>query len=87
VRSCLRGVLIHTVNTILEPQQLPPLKIRVEEALRISGLKRSTLYRLMRAGKIKSCLFHTTKKKQNTLRLVDYASLKKFLNGLPEELG
>jgi excisionase family DNA binding protein len=56
------------------PEQHPPLSLTVGEASRISGLGRSSLYRLIRSGKLRSVLI-------GDRRLISYASLQQLLQG------
>jgi excisionase family DNA binding protein len=58
------------------PQQHPPISITLGEASRISGLGRSSLYRLIRSGKLRSVVI-------GDRRLVLYASLQQLLE-VPE---
>ena len=61
-------------------EPLEPLAIRVDEAERVSGLDRVTLYRLNAKGAL---IF----RKAGRRTLVDYASLRQCLAPLPEMRG
>jgi excisionase family DNA binding protein len=55
-----------------EPPPLPPISVRVPEAVRLTGLSRSRLYELLRTGDIEY-----VKVGSSTLVLVD--SLRRFI--------
>lgn len=75
-----------SMNTAIEAQQeLPPLRIRVNTAVRLSGLARSSIYKAMKQRLFKSAIY-CLGKGNNRVRLIDYASFKAFLNNLPEDL-
>lgn len=58
--------------------ELPPLAYRVEDAARVSGLARSTLYEQMAAGHLKSV-------KRAGRRLILADDLRAFLSGDAQE--
>ena len=61
-------------------EPLEPLAVRIDEAERVSGLDRVTLYRLNAKGEL---IF----RKAGRRTLVDFASLRRCLAQLPEMRG
>jgi hypothetical protein len=59
------------------PAAVEPLAVRLAEAIRISGLSRSSLYRLASRGEL-------TFLKAGSSVLVDFASLRSVIAGLPK---
>ena len=65
-----------------------PAWVRVPEAIRLSGLCRSTIYNLITAGKIKSFTNKVQPDCQRGTRLISYASLVAYLeNAYAESTG
>jgi hypothetical protein len=58
------------------PLTIEPLAVRVPDAVRLSGLSQSELYRRAGAGEL---LF----RKSGTSTVVDYQSLKRLVESLP----
>ena len=63
--------LAEATNVKTAPPTLKPLGVTVPEALRISGIGRSTLYRLIRERKLESVLIYGR-------RIVNFASLERL---------
>ncbi|MEI6872054.1 MAG: helix-turn-helix domain-containing protein [Verrucomicrobiota bacterium] len=61
-----------------EPSALKPEWLRIPDAIRVSGLSRSTLYVLIGAGKIKS-FSNRARGSQRGIRLISYDSLIDYL--------
>jgi hypothetical protein len=59
-----------------DPAQLPPIAVREREARRVSGLSRTSLYRMRKRGQIEC-------RRAGRTLLYDYASLKAALEALP----
>ena len=59
-----------------EARNLAPILVPIRKAVEISGLSRSTIYLRAKAGEL-------TLKKAGKTTLVDYASLRALLDGLP----
>lgn len=59
-----------------EARNLAPILITIRKAVEISGLSRSTIYLRAKAGEL-------TLRKAGKTTLVDYASLRALLDGLP----
>ena len=59
-----------------ESRDLAPILVTIRRAVEISGLSRSTIYLRAKAGEL-------TLKKAGKTTLVDYASLRALLDGLP----
>jgi hypothetical protein len=64
-------------QVIADPELLLPFALREREARRVSGLSRTTLYRLRKRGQIVT-------RKAGKIVLYDYASLKAALEAFPE---
>jgi hypothetical protein len=76
-RTLRRGGAVTLDHALLQSgSTTEPMTVTLREATRLSGLSRSTLYLLASAGKI---IF----RKANSRVLVDYASLKAAVAGLP----
>jgi excisionase family DNA binding protein len=56
---------------------IQPLTVTISEAVRLSGLSRSELYRQLSAGRIRAC-------KSGSRTLILWASLKAYVEALPE---
>jgi hypothetical protein len=69
----------------LKQQQSTPVWLRINEATRLFGLGRSTLYALLAEGKIRSRLLKTRRDAQSGIRLVSYDSLNAFISGDEEK--
>jgi hypothetical protein len=65
------GNLAETSNVNTAPPTLKPLGVTVPEALRISGVGRSTLYKLIRERKLESVLIYGR-------RIINFASLERL---------
>jgi hypothetical protein len=60
-----------------------PEFVRIPDAQKIFGIKRGILYRLIGANKIRSINLRERGSKTG-VRLIDYASLKSYLEGFAE---
>ena len=58
-----------------DTSRLPPEFIRVSEAERIFGIRRGTIYNLLKSGRVKSVLLRVTGQKSG-VRLLHLASLR-----------
>jgi hypothetical protein len=65
---------------------IPPLRIRVEEAARLSGLSVASIRKAISEKLFKSQVYFIGRGR-NRVRLIDFASFQAFLNNLPEGLG
>lgn len=61
--------------------QIKPEFLKIKEASRVFGIGKSSLYELIRAGKIKSVLLRKRGNLRGT-RLISYDSLKNYLDSL-----
>ena len=76
-----------TQTNMLGPQiqeitDLKPAYLRIPDAIKYSGIGRSTLYTLMTEGRVKSVALKTHKDNVRGLRLISRASLDSFLGSL-----
>jgi hypothetical protein len=72
--------------TYTEVSAAKPEWYRVPDAVRVSGIGRSSLYGLIKENKVKSiCL--RKRNAQRGIRLINADSLSQFLNGLAEANG
>lgn len=55
-----------------------PRYVRVDDVQRIFGIKRTTLFALLKAGRVKSCSISVTGGRART-RLIDFASVEAFI--------
>jgi len=70
------------------PNVIAPAWVRIPEAIRLSGLCRSTIYNLIAAGKVKSFTNKVQPDCQRGTRLISYASLVAYLeNAYAESTG
>ncbi len=70
------------------PNVITPAWVRIPEAIRLSGLCRSTIYNLIAAGKVKSFTNKVQPDCQRGTRLISYASLVSYLeNAYAESTG
>jgi Helix-turn-helix domain len=67
---------------IQEVTELRPAYLRIADAIKYSGIGRSTLYSLMTEGRIKSVALKTHKDNVRGLRLISRESLDSFLGSL-----
>lgn len=66
----------------LKPQpSTRPVWLRINEATRLFGVGRSTLYALLAEGKIRSRVLKTRRDAQSGIRLVSFDSLNAFISG------
>jgi hypothetical protein len=79
----------HNANTTTStPAHIPPVWLRVPEAVRVSGLCRSSIYNLITNGKVKSFTNKVQPDCQRGTRLISYASLMAYLeNAYTESTG
>jgi hypothetical protein len=59
---------------------LMPIWLRIPDAVRVSGVGRSSLYKFIRTGQIKSVVLRDRNKVRG-IRLVNAASLDSFIEG------
>ena len=69
---------ISTTNSKRNAPFIKPEWIRVPEAVKVSGLSRSSIYELIASGKIKS-FSNRARGSQRGIRLISYDSLLGFL--------
>jgi hypothetical protein len=65
--------------------KLQPFSIRVDQASGISGLSQGSIRKAMSRRLFKSRVY-CIGKGHNRVRLIDYQSFVKFLDGLPEDI-
>jgi hypothetical protein len=65
--------------------KLQPFSIRVDQASDISGLSQGSIRKAMSRRLFKSRVY-CNGKGYNRVRLIDYQSFMKFLDGLPEDI-
>lgn len=68
---------------IQEVAALKPAYLRIPDAIKYSGIGRSTLYTLMAEGRLKSVALKTHRDNVRGLRLISRDSLDSFLGSLP----
>ena len=61
-----------------------PVWIRIPEATRLFGLKRSYLYELVASGSIRSRILKSNRHALRGVRLLSYDSLSQFIENQPE---
>jgi len=69
-----------TTNSKRNNYFIKPEWVRVPEAVKVSGLSRSSIYELIGSGKIKS-FSNRARGNQRGIRLISYDSLLGFLEG------
>jgi len=67
----------NTTTTTLNP--IPPVWLRIPEAVRVSGLCRSSIYNLITNKKVKSFTNKIQPDSQRGTRLISYSSLVEYL--------
>lgn len=58
--------------------ETPPEYGRIEDVLRIYGLKRSSIYNLLKDGRIKGCVLRF-RGRRSRVRLIDLGSVRDFI--------
>jgi hypothetical protein len=84
------NTMLHTTTPILEKigtaPQIVPLWLRIPDAVRVSSLCRSSLYGLMRKGKIRSVCLRPSNG-QKGIRLINAESLNSFIQSQESDYG
>ena len=62
---------------MIDKPQVTPITLSIDEAVKCSGISRSSVYLLLKAGKIEAV-------KHNDKTLIKYASLCDYISNLPK---